>query len=184
MLTEGNDDETLTQSVAPLTSTSPIARLDSNDSYSSSSPTPGTLSLLTSSVQSAAETIHHLAQVSTHAHGVPVLMESTHVVTTRTVQFNAEVQLTVARRASPENYETVYSFTRLPSTILPYHLDCPQSLTWIRDLEIEVALAQTTVSCLALCVEGTESHIYAQVGTVTDMLDVAIVDQGESNDQE
>ncbi|KAF0747510.1 hypothetical protein AaE_007700 [Aphanomyces astaci] len=107
MLTEGNDDETLTQSVAPLTSTSPIARLDSNDSYSSSSPTPGTLSLLTSSVQSAAETIHHLAQVSIHAHDVPVLMESTHVVTTRTVQFNAEVQLTVARRASPENYETV-----------------------------------------------------------------------------
>ncbi|KAF0713572.1 hypothetical protein AaE_011766, partial [Aphanomyces astaci] len=106
MLTEGNDDDTLTQSVVPLTSTSPIARLDSNDSYSSSSPTPGTLSLLTSDVQSATETIHHLAQVSTHAHGVPVLMESTHVVTTRTVQLNAEVQLTVARRASPENYET------------------------------------------------------------------------------
>ncbi|RLN94539.1 hypothetical protein DYB28_012883 [Aphanomyces astaci] len=104
--TPGNDDETLTQSVVPFTSTSPIARLDSNDSYSSSSPTPGTLSLLTSDVQSATETIHHLAQVSTHAHGVPVLMESTHVVTTRTVQLNAEVQLTVARRASPENYET------------------------------------------------------------------------------
>ncbi|RHY16300.1 hypothetical protein DYB25_003143 [Aphanomyces astaci] len=32
--------------------------------------------------------------------------------------------------------------------------------------------------------EFCESHIYAQVGTVTDMLDVAIVDQGESNDQE
>ncbi|RHY03414.1 hypothetical protein DYB36_007754 [Aphanomyces astaci] len=106
MLTEGNDDETLTQSVVPFTSTSPIARLDSNDTYSSSSPTPGTLSLLTSDVQSATETIHHLAQVSTHAHGVPVLMESTHVVTTRTVQLNAEVQLTVARRSSPENYET------------------------------------------------------------------------------
>ncbi|RHZ39399.1 hypothetical protein DYB26_014302, partial [Aphanomyces astaci] len=36
MLTEDNDDNTLTQSVVPLTSTSPIARLDSNDSYSSS----------------------------------------------------------------------------------------------------------------------------------------------------
>ncbi|RLO01806.1 hypothetical protein DYB28_015130 [Aphanomyces astaci] len=93
MLTEGNDDDTLTQSVVPLTFTSPIVR-------SSSSPTPGTLSLLTSDVQSATETIHHLAQVSTHAHGVPVLMESTHVMTTRTVQ------LTVARRASSENYET------------------------------------------------------------------------------
>ncbi|RLO01055.1 hypothetical protein DYB28_012687, partial [Aphanomyces astaci] len=84
MLTEGNDDDTLTRYVVPLTFTSPIARLDSNDSYSS----PGTLSLLTSDVQSATETIHHLAQVSTHAHGVPASMESTHV------------------RASPENYET------------------------------------------------------------------------------
>ncbi|KAF0776116.1 hypothetical protein AaE_000184, partial [Aphanomyces astaci] len=106
MLTEGNDDDTLTQSVVPFTSTSPIARLDSNDSYSSPSPIPGTLSLLSSDVQSATETIHHLAQVSTHTQGVPVLMESTHVVTTRTVQVNAEVQLTVSRRASPENYET------------------------------------------------------------------------------
>ncbi|KAF0771807.1 hypothetical protein AaE_002395, partial [Aphanomyces astaci] len=75
MLTEGNDDDTLTRYVVPLTFTSPIARLDSNDSYSS----PGTLSLLTSDVQSATETIHHLAQVSTHAHGVPASMESTHV---------------------------------------------------------------------------------------------------------
>ncbi|KAF0735045.1 hypothetical protein AaE_009099 [Aphanomyces astaci] len=105
MLTEGNDDDTLTQSVL-CNSTSTIARLASNDSYYSSSPTPGTLSLLTSAVQSATETIHHLAQVSTHAHGVPALMESTHMVTTRTVQVNAEGQLTVARRASPENYET------------------------------------------------------------------------------
>ncbi|RQM28090.1 hypothetical protein B5M09_005143, partial [Aphanomyces astaci] len=106
MLTEGNDDDTLTQSVVPPTSTSPIARLDWNDSYYSSSPTPGTLSLLTSDVQSATEAIHHLAQVSTHAHGVPASMESTHVVTTRTVQVNAEVHITVARRASPKNYET------------------------------------------------------------------------------
>ncbi|RHZ12259.1 hypothetical protein DYB31_015493 [Aphanomyces astaci] len=149
MLTEGNDHETLTQSVVPFTSTSPIARVNSNDSYSSSSPTPGTLLLLTSDVQSATETIHHLAQMSTHAHGAPVLMESTHVVTTRTVQLNAEVQLTVARRASPENYETSLvldqmrsrfdsssPFTKLPSTILPYHLDCPLSLTLIRDLEL------------------------------------------------
>ncbi|RHY84785.1 hypothetical protein DYB26_016216, partial [Aphanomyces astaci] len=64
MLTEGNDDETLTKSVDPLTSTSPIARLDSNDSYTSPRPTPGTLSLLTSDVQSATETINNLAQVS------------------------------------------------------------------------------------------------------------------------
>ncbi|ETV85515.1 hypothetical protein H257_03237 [Aphanomyces astaci] len=32
--------------------------------------------------------------------------------------------------------------------------------------------------------EFCESHIHAQVGMVTDMLDVAIVNQGESNDQE
>ncbi|RHX97835.1 hypothetical protein DYB28_004722 [Aphanomyces astaci] len=127
MLAGSNDNETLTQSVVPLTSTSPIARLNSNDSYSSSSSTPGTLSLLTSSVQSATETIHHLAQVSAHAHGVPVLMEMTHVVTTRTPSL---VQLTVARRASPENYETSLVLDQARSRFnssSPTHLALPAS---------------------------------------------------------
>ncbi|ETV63542.1 hypothetical protein H257_19533, partial [Aphanomyces astaci] len=68
ILSESNDDETLTQSVVPCTPTNPNAHFDSKDSYFASILTSRMLSLLASGVQSANETIHHLAQVSTHTH--------------------------------------------------------------------------------------------------------------------
>ncbi|ETV76586.1 hypothetical protein H257_09584 [Aphanomyces astaci] len=81
--------------------------------------------------------------------------------------------------------KTTQSSSRPPSTWRLTHLGRLLTFQKIYHLEPkEFCVEKRPDNTRPAMVAHDESHIHAQVGIVTDMLDVAIVNQGESNGQE